>query len=129
MSLEELKKKSAKTRMLASALADEVTASLEDYEFREDRRGRECLFVTWNIDNNLVTIKYTPSTYQKLAEFLEKHGMKSLSELRDKLVRLKRMYGGQERQPRHYPIEVLGKYVKSNAKTKKTKKTEEEEEE
>lgn len=81
MSLEELKKLGAKRIELAE-LPKEIIATVTACEFKVDKTGRKCLYVTLATPENAsITQKYTPMHIPDLVYALEKLGYTSMKDL------------------------------------------------
>jgi len=58
-----------------SEIPEEVTATIEKYQFKSDKNGVECLFLTLRTDDNKrIVQKYPPSTWKQLADIFEELG-------------------------------------------------------
>lgn len=68
-------------------LPDEIELQLLDYQFREDKNGRECLYVTFvNREGENLTQKYTGWHMGAIVEALEILKLDDLSKLRGKWI-------------------------------------------
>lgn len=88
-------------------LPDEIELQLLDYQFREDKNGRDCLYVTFvnRADENL-TQKYTGWHMGAIVEALETLKLDDLSKLRGKwLLMTKEQF--PPGHPRLIPKKVL----------------------
>lgn len=86
MSLDKLKEKS-KARVDLSEIPPELKATLTEFEFREDNRGRECLYLTIvDEENREITQKYTDFHLDKLIEALEQGGVDHLKAIVGKKI-------------------------------------------
>jgi len=84
MSLAELRAKGRK-RINLEEVPDELVATLIDWEFKEDRRGRECLFVDLqDKEGKVITQKYTNFHIVDFADALEKLGLDHLDKAKGK---------------------------------------------
>jgi hypothetical protein len=80
ISLDELKEMSV-SRVDLSSVPSEVVGTIKKVEKREDKRNRECIFITVSYQDGDVVFKYTPMHIGELAKALEKLGIKSTSDL------------------------------------------------
>lgn len=80
-------KELAVARVDISSLPTDFIGKVKSYEKRQDKRGREALFLTVSTSNGDVIFKYTRLHFGDLALALERMGVKSLSELVGKQVR------------------------------------------
>jgi len=77
-SLDEILKEKAKDipeYISVIEIPDEVEAVIEKYQFKTDKNGVECLFLTLRTkDNKRIVQKYPPSTFRELTKIFEKFG-------------------------------------------------------
>ena len=77
-SLDELLKQKAKDipeYISVVEIPEEVEAVIEKYQFKTDKNGIECLFLTLRTrDDKRIVQKYPPSTFRELTEIFEKFG-------------------------------------------------------
>lgn len=86
MSLETLRKK-AKKRIELDQLPESLVAKLTEWQFKEDSRGRECLYVTLiTKEGEQLTQKYTDFHLSYLIENLEKLGVTSIDDIKNKWI-------------------------------------------
>jgi len=78
VSLKEIRALAVK-RLELSKLPEEIVLRIRDYVFKEDSRGRRCLFINFATKaGETVTMKYTPIHLADLADSLEQLGYDSL---------------------------------------------------
>jgi hypothetical protein len=99
-------KEMAIARVDIASLPTDFLGKVKKYEKRQDKRGREALFLTVSTDQGDVIFKYTRLHFGELALAMEKMKIKSLSELVGKKVRfiVKSFRMGN---PRHIPVEIV----------------------
>ena len=77
-SLDEILKEKAKEipeYVSVVEIPETVEAVIEKYQFKTDKNGTECLFLTLRTrDNKRIVQKYPPSTFRELEKILEKFG-------------------------------------------------------
>jgi hypothetical protein len=80
-------KELAVARVDIASLPTDFIGKVKKYEKRQDKRGREALFLTVTTEQGDVIFKYTRLHFGDLAQAMEKMKVKSLSELVGKKVR------------------------------------------
>jgi hypothetical protein len=80
-------KELAVARVDIASLPTDFVGTVKKYESRQDKRGREALFLTVSTEHGDVIFKYTRLHFGELAVAMEKMKVKSLKELVGKKVR------------------------------------------
>jgi len=97
----EQKMKETTQYISVSELPETVKAKLVKYIFKQDKRGKECLFLTLEtVDGKLIVQKYTPTTWEPLYSAMSKIGFDTLEK---EFVVWRKQNFGKTIQPRLYP--------------------------
>jgi len=82
MSLKEIRALAVR-RLELSKLPEEIVLKINNFSFKEDSRGRRCLFINFITETGeTVTMKYTPIHLADLADAIEALGYESLLPLK-----------------------------------------------
>ena len=105
---EELEKRAAQQPEIISVteLPEEITAKIQSYIFKADKRGNEALFLRLQTPEGKIVIqKYTPSTYKHLKEAIEKCG--GYEYLKQNYTRWVKMRAGRAINERLFPVKEV----------------------
>lgn len=110
MSIEKLREM-GKDRYDLQELPKKLIATIINYEFKEDARGKECLFIHFlSEDDRRLTQKYSSMHLAELVDALEQLKVKDLSGLmRQKLVLEQKKF--RIGSPRLFPVKFVQKKV------------------
>jgi len=106
ITIENLKAIATQQRKLSSQLPNEFIAFITDYQLKDDKRGKESLFLNLKLNDGEAIVKYTSYHILDLANALEKLGFTSLEGAKGKPLKWKHksyLMG----YPRPLPIEKV----------------------